>query len=113
MLGSEAVTSPLIRVSALQGDGLSDLESAIKQQALGCEPFGQGEVLLTRIRHRQQVAAALDNVLTAEHALTQGIPVEFAAFDVSEALRQIGNVLGEDYTGEVLDRIFSSFCIGK
>lgn len=113
MLGSAAVSSPLIKVSALQGYGLSDLENAIKQQVLGSESFAQGDVLLTRTRHRQQVAAALDSVRTAAHALTQGTPVEFAAFDVSEALRQIGDVLGEDYTGEVLDRIFSGFCIGK
>jgi tRNA modification GTPase len=113
MLGSEAVAAPLIEVSAIQRYGLSDLENAIKQQVLGSESFGQGDVLLTRTRHRQQVAAALDSVRAAAHALTQGTPVEFAAFDVSEALRQVGYVLGEDYTGEVLDRIFSGFCIGK
>ncbi len=105
--------SALIGISALQGHGLSELEGAIVQQALGSASQGPDEVLLTRVRHRQNVATALDNVQAAEQGLRQGVPVEFVAFDVSEALRQIGEILGEDYAGEVLDRIFSSFCIGK
>lgn len=112
-LGMEATTVSRVKISALQGDGLSDLEGAIKHQVLGSESSEQHEVLLTRTRHRQRVAAALKNVQAARQALVQGVPVEFAAFDVSEALRQIGDILGEDYTGAVLDRIFSNFCIGK
>jgi tRNA modification GTPase len=113
MLGVEATTLPLVKVSALQGDGLSDLEHAIKHQLLGNASSEQSDVLLTRTRHREGVAAALKNVQAAQQALIQGIPVEFVAFDVAEALYQIGDILGEDYTGEVLDRIFSRFCIGK
>ncbi|MEE8303952.1 MAG: GTPase, partial [Candidatus Tectomicrobia bacterium] len=105
--------SALIGISALQGHGLPELEGAIVRQALGSASQGPDEVLLTRVRHRQNVATALDNVQAAEQGLRQGVPVEFVAFDVSEALRQIGEILGEDYAGEVLDRIFSSFCIGK
>jgi tRNA modification GTPase len=113
MLGPEAAASPMIEISALHGHGLPELESAIVRQALGNEPLEQGEVLLTRARHHQSVAAALQNVQAAELGLRQGVPVEFVAFDVTEALRQIGEVLGEDCSGEVLDRIFESFCIGK
>ena len=104
---------PWVRVSALQGNGVSDLAHAIKEQVLGSTSNTPDDVLLTRTRHRQRIAAALENVQAARQALIEGVPVEFAAFDVSEALRQIGAVLGEDYTGEVLDRIFSRFCIGK
>lgn len=113
MLGPGATASPMIEISALEGRGLPELESAIVRQALGNEPLEPGEVLLTRVRHHQSVAAALRDVQAAEQGLRQGVPVEFVAFDVTEALRQIGEVLGEDCSGEVLDRIFESFCIGK
>jgi tRNA modification GTPase len=53
------------------------------------------------------------NVQAAEQGLRQGVPLEFVAFDVTEALQQIAEVLGESCTGEVLDRIFSHFCVGK
>ena len=109
----EHIASPLLEVSALHGHGLPALERAIVQQAVGSEPLEQGEVLLTQARHQQSLVQALQNVQTAEQGLCQGIPMEFVAFDVTEALRHLGEVLGEDCSGEVLDRIFSSFCIGK
>lgn len=105
--------TPIVDISALTGRGLPDLERAILRQALGSDQLVQDEVLLTRTRHRQSVAASLHNVQAAEQALRQGVPVEFVAFEVTEALRQISEVLGEDCSGEVLERIFSSFCIGK
>lgn len=103
----------LLDVSALQEQGLQALEGAIVQQALGHEPLAQDEVFLTRVRHRQGIATALQNVRAAEQGLQQGIPLEFVAFEVTEAMEHIADVLGEKCSEEVLDRIFSSFCIGK
>ncbi len=108
-----ATGAPCLDISALRGDGLVALERALVQQALGHTPLGQDEVLLTQERHRRSLAIALRNVQTAEQGLRQGVPLEFVAFDVTEAIQQIAEVLGESCTGEVLDRIFSSFCIGK
>jgi len=108
-----ASDAPCLDISALRGDGLVALERALVQQALGHRPLGQDAVLLTQERHRRSLAIALRNVQTAEQGLRQGVPLEFVAFDVTEAIQQIAEVLGESCTGEVLDRIFSSFCIGK
>ena len=72
-------------------------EQALVQQALGHAPLGHDEVLLTRERHRQSLAIALRNVQAAEQGLRQGVPLEFVAFDVTEALQQIAEVLGELY----------------
>ena len=105
--------SRLLDVSALQEQGLQALECAIVQQALGQEPLAQDEVLLTRVRHRQGIAAALQNVRAAEQGLQQGIPLEFVAFEVTEAMQQLAEILGEGCSADVLERIFSSFCIGK
>jgi tRNA modification GTPase len=105
--------TPWVAVSAVQGQGVAELERLIVRQALGNEPLAQEEVLLTRARHRHSLAQALQNVQTATEGLRQAMPVEFVAFEVTEALRAIGEVLGEHWAGEVLERIFSSFCIGK
>jgi tRNA modification GTPase len=112
-LSGEEVSSSIIAISALHGHGVRDLERAIVQQAFGQESMPQEEVLLTRARHHQSLLHALQNVQAAEQGLRQQMPVEFVAFDVMEALRSIGEVLGESSSGEVLDRIFRSFCIGK
>ncbi|MDH3604038.1 MAG: hypothetical protein OEU26_30900, partial [Candidatus Tectomicrobia bacterium] len=105
--------APLLAVSATQGDGLPELEHTIVQQAIGHDPLNQDEVILTQARHRQSLDMAVTNIRTAASGLRQGTPLEFVAFDVTEAIRQISEVLGEDYAGEVLDLIFSQFCIGK
>jgi tRNA modification GTPase len=104
---------PCLDISALRGEGFGALERTLVQQALGHAPLGHDEVLLTRERHHHSLAVALRNVQAAEQGLHQGVPLEFVAFDVTEALQQIAEVLGESCTGEVLDRIFSSFCVGK
>jgi tRNA modification GTPase len=109
----EAATAPLIALSALHGQGLPDLERAVLQQVFGPTSGVQDEVLLTRARHHQSLCHALHNVQAAEQGLRRGTPVEFVAFEVMEGLQHIGEVLGESYAGEVLERIFSSFCIGK
>ena len=104
---------PVLDVSALRQRGLRELEQAIVRQALGNEPLSQDEVLLTRARHHQSVVSALENVRTARHGLQHEIPLECAALDVGEALQNIADVLGESVAGEVLDRIFHQFCVGK
>ena len=108
-----ASDAPCLDVSAIWGEGFMALEHALVHQACGPVSLGQDEILLTRERHRQNLATALRDVQAAEQGLRQGLPLEFVAFDVTEAIQQIAEVLGESCAGEVLDRIFSSFCIGK
>ena len=112
-LASSGALNPVLDVSALQQHGLCELEHAIVRQALGNEPLSQDEVLLTRVRHHQRIISALENVRTARHGLQHEIPLECVALDVGEALQHIADVLGESVAGEVLDRIFHQFCVGK
>ncbi|MGE3538168.1 MAG: tRNA uridine-5-carboxymethylaminomethyl(34) synthesis GTPase MnmE [Candidatus Tectimicrobiota bacterium] len=109
----QVAAASCLDISALQGEGLEALERLLVQQVLGYEPLAQEEVLLTRARHHQRIAAALHNVQAAVQGLGQGTPLEFVAFDVTEAIQQLSDVLGEGCASEVLERIFSSFCIGK
>lgn len=104
---------PCLDVSAVQGEGLETLERLLVHRALGHEPFAQDEILLTRARHYQNLSTACTNVHTAAQGLQQNMPLELVAFEVTEALQQIAEVLGEHCSDEILDRIFSSFCIGK
>ncbi len=112
-LGSAHAEAPFVPVSASRGDGLAVLEQSIVRHVVGDTQLNQGEVRLTQSRHRQLIDAALHNVRAAADGLRQGIPLEFVALDVTEAVENVSEVLGESAAGEVLDRIFSQFCIGK
>jgi tRNA modification GTPase len=112
-LGAAHARAPFVAVSAAHGDGLPALEQAVVQHALGHAPLNRDEVCLTQWRHRQLIEVAMQNVRAAADGLRQGMPLEFVAFDVTEAIGNVSEVLGESAAGEVLDRIFSQFCIGK
>jgi tRNA modification GTPase len=112
-LGPAHAKAPFVPVSASRGDGLPALEQAVLRHVMGGAPFDRDEVRLTQSRHRQLIDVALRNVRAAADGLRQGTPLEFVAFDVTEAIENVSAVLGERAAGEVLDRIFSQFCIGK
>jgi tRNA modification GTPase len=99
-----------VRVSAVNGHGLAELRRRILSLLPGREPVA-GEGLL---RERQHVAVgkALAACERAElHAVAGS--AELAAAAMQEALRAVGELLGEGVDGDVLDRIFAEFCIGK
>ncbi len=112
-LGAAHAEVPFVSVSASRGDGLPTLEQTVVRQVMGDAPLNRDEVCLTQSRHRQLIDVALRNVRAAADGLRQGTPLEFVAFDVTEAIENVSEVLGESASGEVLDRIFSQFCIGK
>jgi tRNA modification GTPase len=97
-----------IRVSALNGSGLDDLRARLHAaaQALTAQA---GPPTLTRARHRAALRAALDGLAAAESAV---LP-ELRAEELRLAMREIGRVTGQVGVEDVLDTIFSRFCIGK
>jgi tRNA modification GTPase len=64
-------------------------------------------------RHKQALSAALESVRSARTSWAQGLPADCISIDLSEALDALGQITGETADEELLDRIFSEFCIGK
>ncbi|MFQ5691620.1 MAG: tRNA uridine-5-carboxymethylaminomethyl(34) synthesis GTPase MnmE [Nitrospinota bacterium] len=101
-----------VRVSALRGDGLEELESVMVEAALGGGSASE-ELVLTRERHRERVKAAADAVGAGVESLRAGRSPELTAVDFSEAMDALAGLLGKTFTEDLLDSIFSEFCIGK
>ena len=109
-LGSE-IGGPVIRISALLGINIEELEAAIEQAAV---PVGEAsEVLVSNVRHGRALENAGECLGRALGALDSGIPVDVLSLDLEAAARVLGEITGESVTVEVLDRIFSKFCVGK
>ena len=105
---------PRVRLSARTGAGLEDLVRAIQQRAgfQGDVELREGvdNTFLARARHQQ----ALERAHTAlERNLRDSAPLELMAEDLAEAVRELGELLGEQGTEELLGEIFSRFCVGK
>ena len=99
-------------VSAVTGDGIAQLESAlagfVSQRAASVEA-----PVITRARHREKLAAGLTSLTSAHQVLTQDIGAELAAEDIRMALRHLSSVIGKVDVEDVLGAVFSKFCIGK
>jgi len=103
-----------LRVSALTGTGLTDLKQAICQR-LREQSGGNTRVLaISAARCRESLRGATEALLRAQKIAEQPRgDQELLAGDVREALEELGQVTGAIYTDDLLDRIFSRFCIGK
>ncbi|MFL5191327.1 MAG: tRNA uridine-5-carboxymethylaminomethyl(34) synthesis GTPase MnmE [Microvirga sp.] len=100
-----------LTIAAATGEGLPELIARLEEEALAL--MGQGDAILTRERHRKALERAHAALERARAMLVGHGPLELAAEEVRLAARAIGEITGRVDVEDVLDRLFSSFCIGK
>ncbi|WP_201829057.1 tRNA uridine-5-carboxymethylaminomethyl(34) synthesis GTPase MnmE [Microvirga zambiensis] len=98
-------------VAATTGEGLPELIERLEAEAENL--MGQGDAIVTRERHRKALERAHASLQRARSMLVSRGPLELAAEEVRLAARAIGEITGRVDVEDVLDRLFSSFCIGK
>ncbi len=103
---------PVVAASALTGAGVEQLRSAILQM-VGGNGAPQERGFLTNVRHKQLVADAITALNKANSAVPQKIPHEMILLDLYNALRPLDEITGATTADDILNLIFSSFCIGK
>jgi len=108
-----APTSPMCRVSALTGHGVDELRRQIVEILTSGSAFQPEDVILTNARHHRLIMAAREAILRARQALLDGYSEEVALVGLHDALRSLGEITGEVTIEDILNQIFSTFCIGK
>jgi tRNA modification GTPase len=101
-----------LTISAKTGEGMAELVSCIKE-VVGVGLPDAGELVLTRIRHIELVGQAVDALTSAIASFADGVSDECVAYELRDAGRSLDELLGKNLNEEVLDLIFSRFCIGK
>lgn len=100
-------------VSALTGEGVDELRQAIRFKALP-EVTGLGEgTFVTNLRHQGLLCDALEHLRKAEGAISDDVPQEMLLLDLYGALSSIDRITGATSVDDILENIFSAFCIGK
>jgi len=112
-LPEELSCREILPISAKTGEGLDALRHAVHDAINRSTGECRSDTVLTNLRHRVALERAHTSLRTAEQGLSGCLSPEFVAFDLREALGTLGEVTGQTVTEEVLDRIFSTFCIGK
>jgi tRNA modification GTPase len=102
----------IIRISAATQAGMEDLLAAIQKFVLQGKRTEES-VVITRERQRELLSRASQALEKASASLEQNLPEELIAVDINMALDSLGAVIGKTFEDDLLDHIFSNFCIGK
>jgi tRNA modification GTPase len=104
--------APCVRTSAVSGQGLGELRAALRGALVASQPTGE-VVPSTAARSRESLRLAAESLARAGRLAEDNAGEELVAAEVRVALSALGEVTGAVYTEDLLDRIFSRFCIGK
>jgi tRNA modification GTPase len=104
---------PLIRVSALTGQGIEELKSAIHRQITSDSQTAIENAIITNERHYTALEQTIESLRQARTDLTAGFTEEVALANLHQALRNLGVITGETLIADLINQIFSTFCIGK
>ncbi|HEY4035634.1 MAG TPA: tRNA uridine-5-carboxymethylaminomethyl(34) synthesis GTPase MnmE [Ktedonobacteraceae bacterium] len=102
-----------VHTSTLTSQGLSELEETIAELVLGGKILSSESVLVTSARHQDALRRTAEHLQAAISSLEQALPLDFISIDLRAAYDALGEVTGETASDDLLDRIFSEFCIGK
>lgn len=103
----------VIKISALNNVGIDKLyEEITKMFDLNQINLDQ-EVVITNIRHKNLIDKAIESTKKAKETMEQQMPIDIIAIFIKDILEDLGNITGEIVTEDIIDEIFSKFCLGK
>lgn len=103
----------VIQVSALKGDGIDELKQLIYKRIIGSKTPMMENAVITNERHFAAIEEAIESIQKARADLKAGFTEEIALANLHKALRSLGVITGETLIGDIINQIFSTFCIGK
>lgn len=107
------VTQNIIKISALNKNGIEDIYEKIEEMFNLNEINLDNNILITNVRHKNIISMAIENVKKANEALKIDMPIDIITIYIKEILEDLGEITGEVVTEDVINEIFSKFCLGK
>jgi tRNA modification GTPase len=103
----------IISVSAKYGSGIDEFEAEVKRMFFSEDISGDSDVLITSVRQKQLLSETLESLDRVRESLSNGMPEDFYTIDLQDAYEKLGMIIGEEMNDDVIDSIFSRFCMGK
>ncbi len=107
------ITENVIKISALNGEGLEKLYNLISKMFSLEEINVDNDVIVTNLRHKNLISKAIENVKKAKNTVQENMPIDIIAIFIKDILEDLGNITGEVVTDDIINEIFSKFCLGK
>lgn len=109
----EKTASPVIPVSAVEETGISQLEDEIRRMFFQGELSFNDEVYITNARHKAALEEALESLKLVKNSIEMGMAEDFFSIDLMNAYESLGRIVGESVGEDLVNEIFSKFCVGK
>ena len=107
------VSKNILKISALNKTGIEELYEKISEMFNLNEINFDNDILITNIRHKNIISKAIENVKKANEALNLSMPIDIITIYIKDILEDLGEITGEVVTEDVINEIFSKFCLGK
>ena len=107
------VGMPVIEISAKENTGIDDFIGTIKQWFLSGEIDYNHEVIITNVRHEHLLEEALESLRMVQESVKAELPEDFYSIDLMNAYTSLGLIIGEEIEDDLVNEIFSKFCMGK
>ena len=103
----------IVKISALNKIGIDELYNKITKMYNLEEINLDNEIIITNIRHKNLISKAIENVKNAKNTVENNMPLDIIAVFIKEILEDLGQITGEIVTEDIINEIFSKFCLGK
>ena len=103
----------MISISAKEQTGIDELEETVKEMFFAGEVTFNDEVYITNIRHKNSLQEAHNSLQLVKQSIEDGMPEDFYSIDLMNAYQELGNIIGESVEDDLVNEIFSKFCMGK
>lgn len=109
----DRVNFPIIEISALENIGIENLEKEIVNLFFDGKIEINNKAMITNIRHENNLKEALDFMKSFLNDIKMFVPIDCCEVDLRRSYQSLGEIVGENISENILDKIFNDFCIGK
>lgn len=108
-----AVSQDIIKVSALNNLGIDKLYEKITDLFNLDQINLDNEVLITNLRQKNLITKAIRHIQETKNTMSNNMPLDIVAISIKEILEDLGSITGDEVSEDIIDEIFSKFCLGK
>ena len=103
----------ILRTSAKEGKGVEELERAVEEMFFHGKVQSSNEIVITNMRHKEALEEVYHSLLLVKKSIEDGMPEDFYSIDLLNAYQSLGRIIGEEVDDDLVEEIFSKFCMGK
>ena len=107
------IDCPVINISAKEQEGIDELEKKLEEMFLGGELSYNDEIMITRARQKDALRCAKESLELVKDGIAMAVPEDLLTIDLMNCYEELGKIIGESVEEDLVNEIFSKFCMGK